>query len=313
MREGGVLDDDLRKDLAREDIKRKNGGKRIIESKYVPKYPISAEREYIRLINAYMIIEREVLKQFIPEIKQAINDGTRYRTDSKKDNEEERKKKRISTIDNTIVRLSLIFERILRELNTAFGLFDLKREINRIADIEHKLTVREWKKAVKKTLGIDILEDYYYGEHYKEMLEKWVSDNVDLIKAIPNQSLDRMKEIVYRNYMRGTTTTDIVKEIQREYGIGKRHARLIARDQTAKLNADITESQQRDAGIKYYRWSGVMDERERPSHRRLQGKIISWDNPPETDGGRRCHPGEDYQCRCCASPVFDIDNLDIPV
>lgn len=82
---------------------------------------------------------------------------------------------------------------------------------------------------------------------------------------------------------------------------------------TEKLNADITESQQRDAGVSKYEWSGVMDRRERKSHRELEGKIISWDNPPDVGNGRKCHPGQDYQCRCCAIPVFDIDNLDLPV
>lgn len=106
---------------------------------------------------------------------------------------------------------------------------------------------------------------------------------------------------------------DNVREIQRQYGMSKRHAKLIARDQTAKLNADITESQQRDAGVSKYEWSGVMDRRERKSHRELEGKIISWDNPPDVGNGRKCHPGQDYQCRCCAIPVFDIDNLDLPV
>ena len=33
----------------------------------------------------------------------------------------------------------------------------------------------------------------------------------------------------------------------------------------------------------------------------------------DVGNGRKCHPGQDYQCRCCAIPVFDIDNLDLPV
>lgn len=37
------------------------------------------------------------------------------------------------------------------------------------------------------------------------MLEKWVSDNVDLIKTVPNQSLERMKELVYESYMKGSS------------------------------------------------------------------------------------------------------------
>lgn len=249
----------------------------------------------------------------MPDIKQILNEGTQLRADSKKDNEEKRRVARFSDLDNTIVRLTILFKNIRRELDAAFGLYDLKRNINKIASLDHKLTVREWKKEVSKTLGINLLDDYYSGDYYAEMLEKWVSDNVDLIKTVPSQSLDRMKQLVYENYMKGSTTTNIVKEIQHQYGMSKRHAKLIARDQTSKLNADITESQQRDAGITKYKWSGVLDSRERKRHRELEGKIISWDNPPDMGGGRKCHPGQDYQCRCCAIAVFDIDNLDLPV
>lgn len=313
MREGGILDNELRKELLRKELKQKNKGKKSIPAKYRPKYPDSAEREYLRMVNAYMAIEKEILIKYLPELKRILNEGTQLRADSKKENEEKRKIARFSAIDNTIVRLTILFKNIKRELDAAFGLYDLKRQINKIASLDHKLTIREWKKAVSKTLGINLLDDYYSGEYYQTMLEKWVSENVDLIKTVPNQSLDKMKELVYQNYMKGSTTTDIVKEIQRQYGMSKRHAKLIARDQTAKLNAAITESQQREAGVSRYKWSGVMDQRERKSHRELEGHIFSWDNPPDVGKGRRCHPGQDYQCRCCAIPVFDIDKLDLPV
>lgn len=103
---------------------------------------------------------------------------------------------------------------IRRELDAAFGLFHLAGTLNKIAALEHKLSVREWKKVVSKTLGIDLLEDYYSGDFYKDMIEKWVSDNVDLIKTVPHKSLEQMKEIVYSGYMNGQSTTNIIKEIQ---------------------------------------------------------------------------------------------------
>lgn len=53
----------------------------------------------------------------------------------------------------------------------------------------------------------------------------------------------------------------------------------------------------------------------RADHRRLNGKIFSWNAPPIVDmrTGRRGHPGDDYQCRCVAIPVFEFEKLDIPV
>lgn len=189
MREGESLDERLRKELLRSELKERNNGKKIIRCKYRPKYPDSAEREYVRLINAYMTIEKEVLMKYIPEIKQILNDGTQLHTDSKKDNEKKRRTARFSALDNTIVRLTILFKTIQRELDSAFGLYDLKRQINRIANLDHKLTVREWKKAVSKTLGIDLLDDYYSGEYYAQMLEKWVSDNECIKNIIINPEI----------------------------------------------------------------------------------------------------------------------------
>ena len=96
MREGESLDERLRKELLRSELKERNKGKKIIRCKYRPKYPDSAEREYVRLINAYMTIEKEVLMKYIPEIKQILNDGTQLHTDSKKDNED-RKSTRLNS------------------------------------------------------------------------------------------------------------------------------------------------------------------------------------------------------------------------
>ena len=115
------------------------------------------------------------------------------------------------------------------------------------------------------------------------------------------------------NYMEGKTAMDIIKEMQKQYGIDKRHAMLIARDQTAKLNAAITQHQQQEAGIESYTWSTSWDDRVRDSHRKLDGKPFRWDDPPETEKGRKCHPGQDYQCRCCAIPIINIDKLELPV
>ena len=146
-----------------------------------------------------------------------------------------------------------------------------------------------------------------------EMLDYWVSQNVALIKTIPQEPLSGMREIVYEGYRNGRTTTAILKEIQRTYSTNKKHARLIARDQMAKLNADLTKRQQTDAGVEEYKWSDSRDARVRPRHKHLNGKTFRWDDPPvvDTKTGRRCHPGQDYQCRCVAIPVFNISTLNI--
>lgn len=301
--------------LFRQELIKHLNGKTKVEAKYTPSYPYTAEREYFRLVNSYMTIEKAILQKYIPELKQILSEGTQYNTDSKRENMEKRKTARFSEIDNTIVRLNILFKNIQRELEGAIGLLDLKRKVQEIATLDHKLTVKEWKKVIGKTLGINIMDDYYSGVFYQEMIEKWISENVDLIKTVPKESLGKIKRLVYESFMKGKTNTDIIREIQRQYGIDKRHARLIARDQTGKLNAQITRHQQKDAGVNEYIWMTCQDERVRDSHIVLHGEKFSWDAPPDVGNGRCCHPGEDYQCRCRAKPVFDVSkvNIDSPV
>lgn len=171
------------------------------------------------------------------------------------------------------------------------------------------------EKDVKATLGIDLLDDYYEGEFYEELLKKWIEDNVALIKTIPQDTLGEMREVILDGYRNGRLTKDIAKEIQHIYGVEKRHAQFIARDQTAKLNAQISRKQQEDAGVKEYVWSTSGDSRVRDSHRALNNKRFRWNDPPVVDikTGRRCHPGEDYQCRCVPLAVFDYKSIDLPI
>ncbi len=307
------MEEETRKQVIREKLKQQFKGKRAITAVYHPKYPESAQREYLRLCSSYMAVEKQILIKYLPELKQIINNPTGFHRDSALNNEEMRKKERYLSLITVLSQIKLLFEKIYKELETTLGLYRLSEELKKIAALNYKLTVKEWKKMVSKTLAINLLEDYYSGNFYKDILSKWVSKNVDLIKTIPRNSLGKIEEMVYRLYMDGTSNTNIVKEIHKQYSISKRHARMIARDQTAKLNADITEYQQRDAGIRRYEWSSSGDERVRKSHRKLDGHIFSWNAPPETDMGRRCHPGQDYQCRCCALPIFEFDKIDLPI
>lgn len=304
-----------------DDWKRRFHGKTIVEAKYTPKFPLSNERSYLRLSSEFIrSVIMESLKKHLPEIKAVISEVDEYhrfdaKGSKKKENQENRKLKRFEQLDNTVVRFRHIFDEIEKDINSAYGLFGLSRRLNAIAESTERFSKSEWKKVVRKTLGVNILDDYYQGEFYQTALKEWIEANVGLIKSIPEEFLTELKDIVYQNYISGRTTTDIAKQIQEQYGVCKSRSRLIARDQIAKLNAQVTKHQQKSAGCNKYKWRTAGDSKVRDKHMELDyvisKKLFSWDNPPIVDEktGRRAHPGEDYQCRCVAIPVFDLENF----
>lgn len=289
--------------LTAEKSQKKFGSHDVLYSKYIPQIPASAEREYVRLTNSYMRILKEELEKELPGLKEA------YKANRDADVKERRNDGAIDLLLSISQVLNTVKNNVIARTNG----FGLRRKLELLANMNRKLTVKEWKRAIKATLGIDIREDYYLGDFYAEQLKKWVDENVSLIKTIPEETLDKMRDIIYDGFTEGKTTTRIVKEIQKTYGVEKRRAELIARDQTAKLNGQIQRYQQKDAGVTEYIWYTVGDSRVRKRHQELNGKKFSWDDPPDVGKGRKCHPGEDYQCRCIGRPVFNKKTINLPM
>mgnify|MGYP000121183055 CR=1 FL=1 len=285
-------------------IRKKFYGHDTLKSKYLPQIPQSAEREYIRIVNEYMRLLKVEVEKYLPDLKKS------YKSNRDTLVQEQR---RLDSSTDLILKINDVFTRIKSQIISKTAGFGLRKKFEVLSKLNRKLTVKEWKKALKVTLGIDIREDYYLGEFYLEQLQVWVAQNISLISTIPEDTLDKMKDIVYDGYTKGKTTTSMVKDIQRIYRVGLKHATLIARDQTAKLNGQIQRYQQMDAGITEYIWSTSQDERVRESHRALDGQKFSWDSPPLNSDGRECHPGEDYQCRCIGRPVFNRSTLNLPI
>ena len=275
----------------------------VLYSKYTPQIPKAVDREYQRLVNAYIGVLKDALDQELPALKAV------YRREWRAAAEEQR----FDSATDLMLSLAEIFTRIQNRLISNAEGFGLRRRLENLAHLLRKLTVKEWKKAIRATLAIDIREDYYLGDFYAEELLKWVKENVDLIKTIPHDALGKMNDIVYDGYIQGKTATQIMRDIQKVYSVSRKRARFIARDQVAKLNGQIQRAQQMDAGIEEYIWSTSGDERVRDSHRKLNGKKFSWAEAPENEDGRCCHPGQDYNCRCIGRPVFKLDTLNLPL
>ena len=70
--------------------------------------------------------------------------------------------------------------------------------------------------------------------------------------------------------------------------------------------ADMNKGAQEDAGVSSYTWLSMNDSHVRPAHAALDGETADWDDPPlkadVSTNGEDDHAGEDWNCRCIASP-----------
>ena len=130
--------------------------------KYSSKYPVQAEREFQRLTNAYIRILNELLKEYLPEIRDAAR-------------AERETGQRHDDASDLIAKVKTVFSKMTVELERRTSMFGLRSKIESMAKLTRKLSIREWKKAVKSTLGIDLMDDYYTGE-LKEVYRKAYSN-----------------------------------------------------------------------------------------------------------------------------------------
>ena len=135
----------------------------------------------------------------------------------------------------------------------------------------------------------------------KEAVDEAVAANIALINSIPQQYLDRVEQAVMASLQAGTLNDTLADDLLKIEGVTKNRAKLIARDQLGKINSRLSQIRQQSLGITHYFWSTSHDERVRARHRRWDGDLIAWDNPP-IDG----HPGQAIQCRCTAIPDLDF-------
>jgi len=258
--------------------------------------PMSIEREYqnilVQYVNEMLLAAREILLPALPGLVNEA-DQSRPKTDSYADN-----------LEQMMQALSLgIDRRITKNWQTVT--LDIGQKTS-------KWNSGQWQKSIKSVMGINAAQ---YEPWLQDQLLSFGKENVGLIKSIKDKSLSTIESNAQRAIRSGLRHEAIAQQIEDEFNTTKARARLIARDQVSKLNGQLTQLRQNDIGIKEYIWRTSGDERVRASHAIMDGKRCRWDDPtvyfdgkawvPRPSSAVQEHPGQDYQCRCWAEPVFD--------
>lgn len=160
--------------------------------------------------------------------------------------------------------------------------------------------------AQRKSFGIDL---YGGDDQLYEYLKAAADQNAALITSIPAQYLEQVSNTVTGNMRAGMRPSYIEQALVKQFGITQRRARLIARDQHAKIQGEVTRLRQVNSGITYFQWLTAHDERVRPSHAAVGKRdvgygpgVFKWSDLPVVDGVPT-FPGRPINCRCVAKPV----------
>lgn len=151
--------------------------------------------------------------------------------------------------------------------------------------------------------------------------EEWQNNVKIKIRDWTQKEISTLRKNMQQSVFAGNRYETAVKTIEKSYGVSTNKAKFLARQETGLLMAKFKEVRYKDAGIRKYKWkcvSGTASHPVRASHKILDGKIFSWDNPTELDRygrvkpsglhkpGENKNPGEDYNCRCTAVPIVEF-------
>ncbi|HGG1308019.1 TPA: phage minor head protein [Yersinia enterocolitica] len=170
------------------------------------------------------------------------------------------------------------------------------------------------QRTYSEAFGIDLTGMLGDGAIREKMADA-VRENVGLITSIQTDFINDIGEKVFGNLLEGGRSENLINIIRERGDVTLSRAKFIARDQTSKLNAELTEARSNALGLDVYEWSGTGDERERKIHFVLNGMLCKYSDPTvySDDGGKTWKkrssigafigkPGEDYQCRCLSLP-----------
>lgn len=196
--------------------------------------------------------------------------------------------------------------------------------VTRVSRQNNEQTVNAFKSA----FGIDI-NQVNNSQAVTDEINLAIENNVNLISSIKSDFVTGVSDIIRGNLFDDGTGVGLTQLIHNLGGVTLSRAAGIARDQTSKLNGSITRIRNEELGLDLYIWAGANDERERPSHRLMNGKLCKYSDSTvySDDNGKtwrkrselkivikgktiratESHPTEDPFCRCGAITYIEQD------
>jgi SPP1 gp7 family putative phage head morphogenesis protein len=200
--------------------------------------------------------------------------------------------------DRMDLKLSLLSP---TEISTKARLEPLFQKTIKDVDSQFKETVRSITVAPK--LSESTKERI--AENYTESLKLPITDFLE-------EHIAALRLLVRDHVLAGDRADELEKIIESSFGVAKRKAKFLARQESMLMLTAFKESRYKEIGIDSYKWrcvTGTPAHPTRPTHkalndRSLKGEVFQFSNPPIDDkDGSRHNPGQNYNCRCVAVPI----------
>ena len=198
-------------------------------------------------------------------------------------------------------------------LNQLSNMEDLLKKMvfdDAVNAIMKNLQERVYKNAKQQKIELITpkLDDFMQDEiarRYTENLDFW-------IKNWTEEQIVKMRDEVSIMANTGKSVKSIADYIQKEFGISQRHAKFLARNESAIATSSYLAAKYTAEGFTHFKWHTILDGRERDLHKALNGTVWRFDDPPIIDErtGQKGLPSQTYNCRCSFAPYITKEFLE---
>lgn len=174
---------------------------------------------------------------------------------------------------------------------------------------QNNYSEKSLNNSIKQLTGGFELQGDFIPASLKEVIKASISENVYLIKSIPEKYFTDITGSVMRSITGGGGVRQLIKDLNKYTNQSKRRVKNLALDQTRKAYNSINRQRMMSAGYTKFKWlhSGG-GQQPRKDHIKMNGNIYSFDDPPIIDKntGERGFPGQAINCGCTMQPVYEF-------
>jgi SPP1 gp7 family putative phage head morphogenesis protein len=165
---------------------------------------------------------------------------------------------------------------------------------------------------VKQRWSVPIVGRQYVAPQTLNVVQAAIRDNVNLIKKISANDVNRISDVLIKGLSEGKNESDLRQELALTDGFDKKRIERVVIDQTNKLNNAVQTANANSLGITEAIWVHVAGQyTSRPSHVKMNGQKFDINKglyDPEVGYNVKC--GELPFCRCTMRLIFKPDQVD---